>query len=327
MYKPRKQIDADERWELFRETFGNEFDGANALGSLVRACADYMTRILGPAPVDAAMPVMLAPLCGDKNWREDLDAETTNLYSEWALGQKLHDLTAYATYGIFIRPDVSPESRKRELGGLVKEAAEFLACSPLELWDLADSEVHELTLVVNLAVDRWALDNGNAVTPSALAYFGGVSEGRIRNLMAGSDSKFTNENGRVPAHEALAWLSERDEYWPSIWQEHRDLYSDLADEKPLSDATFVPVARDGSVFHPGLRSGGGYTIGRKGNEQKAESFDEALRVLHQMPKPAWRRPNDNGNRGIVSGIRWARLARASLDAVPEGSNFRLPDSD
>lgn len=67
----------------------------------------------------------------------------------------------------------------------------------------------------------------------------------------------------------------------------------------------VPVARDGSWFSPDLRRPrGGYTIGAKGEEFVVATYAEALAKLRLMDVPRWRRPNANGNWGIVTAIEW-----------------------
>ncbi|WP_298444126.1 hypothetical protein [uncultured Ferrimonas sp.] len=67
----------------------------------------------------------------------------------------------------------------------------------------------------------------------------------------------------------------------------------------------IPQAKDGSLFLPELKNASGlYTVGNKGDEQKFERYADALAYLRAMPTPRWRRPNDNGNWGIVTGVRW-----------------------
>jgi len=68
--------------------------------------------------------------------------------------------------------------------------------------------------------------------------------------------------------------------------------------------TLVPRSKDGSVFHRGLRKNRGYIIGAKGEEFAIDDFLDALKALHAMDTPRWRRPNQNGNWGIVSGVEW-----------------------
>lgn len=72
----------------------------------------------------------------------------------------------------------------------------------------------------------------------------------------------------------------------------------------------VPVAADGTCFHPGLARRGTFTIGAKGAEIRVAGFEEALARLCRMDTPRWRRPNPAGNWGIVSGCGWKALSRS-----------------
>lgn len=111
---------------------------------------------------------------------------------------------------------------------------------------------------------------------------------------------------------ALTWLQKRKGFLKSIWAEEEiDVTEDSEPTEPIEmDRTiFVPVARDGSIFNPGLVRGGTYQIGAKGEEQSFSTFADALAALNAMPVPRWRRPNDKGNWGIVSGVVWQRIER------------------
>ncbi|THF73015.1 MAG: hypothetical protein E8G75_10200 [Sulfitobacter sp. SK025] len=72
---------------------------------------------------------------------------------------------------------------------------------------------------------------------------------------------------------------------------------------------FVPVTRDGSTFTPDLQRNSSYRIGAKGAEENHEDFAVALSRLNVMAVPRWRRPNDNGIWGIVSGVAWQRIEK------------------
>lgn len=74
----------------------------------------------------------------------------------------------------------------------------------------------------------------------------------------------------------------------------------------LDPSILVPVANDGTWFGPHLLRAGQFTVGEKGDEQRLDSFEEALQALGRMAVPRWRRPNPNGNWGIVSSNRWVR---------------------
>lgn len=73
----------------------------------------------------------------------------------------------------------------------------------------------------------------------------------------------------------------------------------------------VPYAKDGSCFNPGLASNrdGSYVVGEAGNLQRFFVFAEALDYLRKMETAKWKRPNANGNWGIVSAVRWDSLEK------------------
>ena len=77
----------------------------------------------------------------------------------------------------------------------------------------------------------------------------------------------------------------------------------------------VPFARDGSFFgpmtcRPATKE---YNVGNKGagNTKRFKSFDEALAYLNAQrakQKPVkWWRPDDKGQWGLVTAVRWAIL--------------------
>jgi hypothetical protein len=67
----------------------------------------------------------------------------------------------------------------------------------------------------------------------------------------------------------------------------------------------IPIAADGTRFDPiTWRRAGGSWVGPKGNEYKFVRFEDALAALNLMAKPSWRRPNSNGNWGIVAAANW-----------------------
>jgi hypothetical protein len=73
----------------------------------------------------------------------------------------------------------------------------------------------------------------------------------------------------------------------------------------------VPEARDGSRFNRDLMRAGSFRIGPKNEEEGHTSFESALVRLRQMPRPQWRRPNEHGNWGIVTGVRWVEPEQES----------------
>jgi len=60
------------------------------------------------------------------------------------------------------------------------------------------------TALLLMARNRWALDHGQPIEPAALSVFGGVSEGRIRNMMSGEKRIFSPWRARIPAQRSLS---------------------------------------------------------------------------------------------------------------------------
>ena len=322
----KADVGAEERAEIFHATFDVSIDAGATLAQIVRSMGDYLATIVGDEVADAAMAKVIVPLAGEEpsraDWRGALDENESGCFSEWHLGQRLHNLAAYAYFGIALAPDEDPAEVERWLDSIVSEARRFREMSPLELW-LGRNRAPQLERLIMLAEARWALDHGDPVDPVALAQFGGISEGRMRNMMGGANRAFTpDETKKIPAHEAVAWLVARESFWNSIWREQR-LPRYAQSRSGLTDPVFVPVARDGSVFHPGLLRGGSYTIGEKGDERHLADWREALVELQRLPVPAWRRPNEAGTWGLVTGIRWERLDRDDLDLFAADPRHRL----
>jgi len=63
------------------------------------------------------------------------------------------------------------------------------------------------------------------------------------------------------------------------------------------------------MFTPDLLRNGVYRIGAKGAEEDVADFYAALTRLNAMPVPRWRRPNEKGLWGIVSGVAWQRIEK------------------
>ncbi len=320
------EMSFEERCTEFATMFDYGNDAAVTLVELVQSAGDFLERIVGTDAVDVGMKRIIGPLArkGDTPWREDLEDNGSGAFSEWPLGTMFHDLNAYAYYGIDLSTREHEEERQvaDRLRKLVETAEAFLRLCPLDAW-LGEDRSPQLETTVLLARNRWALDHDRPIEPEALSIFGGVKMSRMRNMLAGKDPELRRENGLVPAHEAQGWLAGRDSFYPSIWRTARPTYS--GESHPLSYAAplFVPEARDGSFFHPGLERRNGFTIGEKGREFQAPTFEDALRELQEMPVPAWRRPaSGRGGWGIVRGVSWARSSWDELDSRAR-SEFEL----
>ncbi|OEC50640.1 MULTISPECIES: helix-turn-helix domain-containing protein [unclassified Pseudomonas] len=87
----------------------------------------------------------------------------------------------------------------------------------------------------------------------------------------------------------------------------RELFEIVEPATP-QDVAEVPYASDGTCFHRELASprDGTFRVGEKGGEIRLTSFEDAVEHLRQMPVAKWRRPNDAGNWGLVSAVRWGK---------------------
>ncbi len=285
-------------------------------------CLRELEGILG---AEAIAPKIAAIIPGnqptDWDWRSlPFDSSVSPSSNGWDCTKRLDDAGLYGLLGV--RPANVPfEARKS-----------WVAKLPLELDDWRQNvrlgkDANNISLLIDLALSRHAMDTGlslasitdedldeeGKVSIPALAVFGGVSEGRIRNLLTSGESCLVRKSGQaVTASSAKEWLAGRKEFFPSIWDAPEGEKPEPQDMDFSGEVLFVPVASDGSTFHPRLARNGKYTVGAKGEEVQFGQFQDALSALQKMSTPRWRRPNTQGNWGIVSGKDWKRLERHTL---------------
>lgn len=328
-----RDLSRDERIDHLDEANQGQWDFGQWIVSLAEGAGTYLTHIVGDEAASAGLREMFSPVAvatgfdgKHLTWREILERAMPDVYHLWPIAGQLNEVAGYAVYGILLRGDVPAKGRQEYISDMVAKAQSFLDASPLAAWKITErpAEVH-LTRIIKLAANRLALDTGGAVEPQALAEFGGLSEGRIRNMMSGSDRKFSNENGKIPASDALAWLRERDDFFDSIWRDDEPFPEPTI--ASASEILFLPVGRDGTPFHPGLARSGRYTVGLKGAEQQVPDFWQALDILQHMDAPSWRRPNELGNWGIIRAVEWKRFTRKELENLQNNPNYRVPTRD
>lgn len=267
---------------------------------------------------------------------------------------ELHDLNAFANFGVIpIWSFVGNASLATEAGAdmarRVKMAAEDVPayiegiCAKIDRLEAllprqesGHAIIGQTIYTRDQARARLALDMGKPISLHALAALSGVTAKRIQNAIYAKtdEAPLVGKNGLIAPEACEPWLNARDFQW-SIWKQVYALVPLDADwgktapfeaieaNKQVDDFLFVPVANDGSYFHPGLYRGGdvrenegraGYSIGGKGDVQIVESFDEALLMLSKMETPRWRRPNNESQKwGIVTGQTWKRVRRAELE--------------
>lgn len=312
----------EQRRNDFHDLYDVESDPGVTLAHIVQAAGDFLAEIVGPENADPGMSRVIGPLLHEAatagtDWRECLEENESGAFSEWPMGRLLHDLTAFAQYGIDIEttPGEDVTDVEHRLAKRVAAAEAFLSRCPLDAW-LGPDRAGQLEKTVAMARCRLALDRGQPVEPGDLAALGNISQSRMRSLVSGKAPELKRENGRIPAEIALPWLEQREEFLPSIWRAQgprHDAVDPAGAAARLEEPLFLPRAKDGSVFHPGLKAAGGFRIGPKGNECSVETFRDALAELQKMPVPYWRRPSaTTGTPGIVRGESWVRKSTSEF---------------
>jgi hypothetical protein len=312
------QANSDDLREEFHRLYGDghDFEGEKLIEILV-TMGQLVGEIVGREDADAAFATLTRRLdyefSIDADWAETLKDRASGDAYCWPMGARLHNLNAYAYWGIALNGGQTAGEREAELRAEIAVVDSFMARVPFSAWGFSDGDAGR---TLRRAKGRFALDTDEPIEPDVLALLGGVSERRIRNLMAGKERVFTvDESGRVPAAEALSWLAGRPkEFRPSRWRD-QNTFEDLVRPTKIEEVNFVPVAADNSVFHPGLARAGVYTVGRGDHEAQHETYETALLALQQMTDPAWPRPTPRGLWTTVTAVRWARYGRAELNYI------------
>lgn len=279
-----------------------------------------------------------APLHWEKLWADLEFNKDTYLPS---LMNNVVELHVFAYYGIMPGwqsvkvkregvdyPDVSSFVRQT-----VADLTNFLSLLPPSL-NTPEVEIIRRTCLA--ATGRLKIDTGRPLTVDELAALAEVSAKQLQDAIRGKAPEAPEVNqldSMIPAAAARKWLEAQD-YLPSIWKEFIDYrcwevigqpldaapVTDQQEIKESDDFLFVPVAKDGSIFGPSLcrrrRADGkpSCTVGAKGSEKAFNNYEEALAELTKMSNARWRRPNENGNFGIVKAEEWRRMTREELFA-------------
>lgn len=316
------ETSADERRNDWAENMFSQgddahyWDYADCIARLLFDAMESLEAIVGKDAAAEPLRLLVANAAtspsqkGSTDWRV-LSEDTLFVGTMWPISEKLFYAAQYGIYGVTPK-EVPVIERNNWISNVVAEVSAF-AFSAITSSLGANNPVSR---IARIARSRRALDLGfGEVDLESLSILANVSDGRLRNLLSGPEPVLERGNGGgVAASSALVWLKKRKDFFGSIWM-HEDAVE--ADAISVGSAAsfdserliFVPVARDGSTFHPGLKRAGAYQIGAKGEESHFDSFDEALTALNAMPVPRWRRPNEQGNWGIVSGVAWQRIER------------------
>ena len=319
-------------YEARQEEAGDAFnsDPPSNLSQLIIATGDWLERLTGePDAVRHAMLRLLDRLATSKaaeedgrSWRREWEDDGWGIAHEMRRGQHLTSLMAFGDFGL--NPDVSATGSDLtvEVGSKIAEFRELLNRVPEGWADLAEVE-----RVILACEARYRIDTGLPVSAEQLAAISRLALRSIRNLMTPTGSRDSglqpDAEGLVPADLAAAWLSQRPDFKSSLWQEA--VHSDdtepsdddsYDDENSQQEWLFVPIAADGTAFTPDLLHDEFYTVGLKGQERQFSNYRDALDFLASSSRPSWRRPNPNGNWGIVRAREWQRRSARSLGLIP-----------
>lgn len=294
-----RQASLEERSDAYASWFDADVDPATALVPILIRLGTNLEHIFGPELTSKAFSQLGVR---HSDWREGV--EESDLYLETALGMRLTTLSAYAVFGI-LRPGT-----EELISETIRIVEDLLTDCPADQW-LDEPDREPLLPIIAMARTRWNLDNGLGAAPEGLALLGGVKITRIRNMMSGSAPELPKDvTGLLSNEAARVWLEGRDCFLPTMTEPLETNCEPSCEE--TVEPIFLPVARDGSMFTPDVNRGGRYQTGEKGNERYYDSFDKALAALQAMPVAKWRRPNSEGNWGIVSAVDWRRVDRNTL---------------
>lgn len=246
-------------------------------------------------------------------------------------------LFAYAIDGVvFEGCDLQPiDERRSQLEARFSRVQHLLEVAPAQ-W-LRSAEISgprdwSLAGIHAAALARWKLDTAQELALTEIATLGRVDLKTVQNAV--SDGRLPMAASGVPAAAGLAWLETRRprRFRASRWLNPNDDQNSIAPdhdpERSRDDVVLVPVDTRGDAFLPGLarpaRNGGqlGFQIGPKGAEERISNYFAALDRLKRMHPPRWRRPNSEGNWGIVSGVPlWRSIPRKQIDEQLRRAGF------
>jgi hypothetical protein len=290
------------------------WDYAQWVAEMLVQALEHVEGLVGEETAAAPLRQLVQPVADQgypnaETWRDVVD-DIFAAGSVWPISERLQNALLYGMYGV-TPANIQPEDRGKWIANLVKEVVAFAGRSDVQAME---GEANAIVRIANLSSSRHALDTGRGeVDVHSMSVFASVSEGRVRNLLSGAEGSLERgHEGGIVAMSALTWLQKRKGFLNSIWAEEELVTTEgcePADPIDLDRIIFVPVARDGSIFNPDLVRSGVFQVGAKGEEQNFNTFSEALLALNTMPVPRWRRPNDKGHWGIVSGVSWQRVER------------------
>ncbi|MBO6507353.1 MAG: hypothetical protein JJ979_02520 [Roseibium sp.] len=301
-------ITVSERMAMFEQSYGNNFDALKYFHDLIHACGQFFENIFEADDANHGMKLMLRHIAQTEvetdDW-EELIEDPALLYSKSPMAPLIHELSAYAQFGIVLDASIDEPARKAKLKEQVEQLNKLHRFAQPFMREKEDDDLKRLVDHVN---GRWAIDNKQPVHPRGLAALSNLKVQTVANAISSQKSMLRLEKGHLPYSAALDWLESKKGYWQSVWQ---DQSTEDSTEAPIEedDSPYIllPFARDGSAFHPGLKINGVYRIGVDYGYEPFTDFDKALERLLQMPKPCWIRKNPNGFLVRIALKSWRRV--------------------
>ncbi|SNR78375.1 hypothetical protein [Puniceibacterium sediminis] len=307
---------AYERLVEFEQTFGgSEFFEEGYIRTVEYICG-LSELLFGRDEASACFDAMARKTFSltdqDLSWRQVLEDEYNSIFSETALGQLIHDLTAYADYGIVVKSACSLDDRRLILKDDIDAAERFLSLLPLQLWKL---QQEHLVKILRKALARWKLDTNKPVCADELALLSGRALQTIKNNLGLQSKPIKGNQNRIDATDAMDWLATQNNFLSSIWEDQDDFDVPEMQVEDLGEVVFVPVAADGSIFQPNHQRDGRYQIDAGGDMLSVADYRNALAQLQKMQNPYWRRPTKQGSWTRVRAIEWRRVPVSELMAL------------
>ncbi|BAL23953.1 helix-turn-helix domain-containing protein [Azoarcus sp. KH32C] len=122
--------------------------------------------------------------------------------------------------------------------------------------------------------------------------------------------------GANPSLDAVETLAD------ALCVEVRSLFETDTAAADSTGSVEVPYAADGTCFNPSLLRlrTKAYAVGEKSHVVRFNTFEAALEYLKTMKPAKWWRPNQKGDWGLVTAVRWAPLPTPASMPTPRPSD-------